>query len=209
MMLPSKHITAVILAGGRGSRMGGVDKGLQNFNGMPLAQHALKRISPQVADVMIIANRNLAKYQSLGVPVWSDNARMGEFAGPLAGFRVGLAHCSTPYLLTLPCDTPFFPHDLAARLSGALHEQSADLAIACAPEHGQWRSQPVFCLMGKHLLNSLSAFTDSGGRKVSAWTAQHKVAELRFDWPNDDPHAFFNANSLAELHALGSFAPHT
>jgi len=205
---PPMHIeaiTAVILAGGRGSRMGGVDKGLQNFNGVPLALHTLLRLSPQVGDVMINANRNLAAYESFGVPVWPDSTSMGEFAGPLAGFMTGLERCETPYLLTVPCDTPLFPHDLVARLADALEEQSADFAVASAPEEdGQSRPQPVFCLMGTRMLESLHSFTQSGGRKIDAWTGQHKVVHVSFNLPGDDAKAFFNANTLAELHQLES-----
>ncbi|NQW92778.1 MAG: molybdenum cofactor guanylyltransferase MobA [Polaromonas sp.] len=198
-------ITAVILAGGRGSRMGGADKGLQNFNGVPLALHTLMRLSPQVGDVMINANRNLAAYESFGVPVWPDATSMGDYAGPLAGFMTGLERCETPYLLTVPCDTPLFPHDLVARLADALEDQSADFAVASAPEEdGQTRAQPVFCLMGTHMLESLHRFTQGGGRKIDAWTAQHKVAHVPFNLPGDDVQGFFNANTLAELHQLES-----
>ena len=205
---PPMHIeaiTAVILAGGRGSRRGGVDKGLQNFNGVPLALHTLLRLSPQVGDVMINANRNLAAYESFGVPVWPDATSMGDYAGPLAGFMTGLERCETPYLLTVPCDTPLFPHDLVARLADALEEQSADFAVASAPEEdGQSRPQPVFCLMGTHMLESLHRYTLGGGRKIDAWTAQHKVVHVPFNLAHDDAHAFFNANTLAELHRLES-----
>ena len=205
---PPMHIeaiTVVILAGGRGSRMGGVDKGLQNFNGVPLALHTLLRLSPQVGEVMINANRNLAAYESFGVPVWPDATNMGEFAGPLAGFMTGLERCETPYLMTVPCDTPLFPQDLVARLADAFEEHNADFAVASAPEEdGQIRAQPVFCLMGTHMLESLMDFTKAGGRKIDAWTAQHKVVQVPFNLPGDDTHAFFNANTLAELHKLES-----
>ena len=208
---PPMHIeaiTAVILAGGRGARMGGVDKGLQNFNGVPLALHTLMRLSPQVGDVMINANRNLAAYESFGVPVWPDVTSMGDYAGPLAGFMTGLERCETPYLLTVPCDTPLFPHDLVTRLADALEEHCADFAVACAPEEdGQLRPQPVFCLMGTHLLESLVSFTHSGGRKIDAWTAQHKVVHVPFNLPGDDVKAFVNANTTAELHQLESRTP--
>ena len=205
-------ITAVILAGGRGSRMGGVDKGLQNFNGVPLALYTLLRLSPQVGDVMINANRNLAAYESFGVPVWPDSTSMGDFAGPLAGFMTGLERCEAPYLLTVPCDTPLFPHDLVARLADALEAQSADFAVASAPEEDDdknpvVRPQPVFCLMGTTMLESLHRFTQSGGRKIDAWTAQHKVAHVPFNLPGDEMQAFFNANTLAELHQLESRSP--
>ena len=205
---PPMHIeaiTAVILAGGRGSRMGGVDKGLQNFNGVPLALHTLMRLSPQVGEVMINANRNLAAYESFGAPVWPDTTSMGDYAGPLAGFMTGLERCETPYLLTVPCDTPLFPHDLVARLASAFEEHSADFAVASAPEEdGQLRPQPVFCLMGTQLLESLVSFTHSGGRKIDVWTAQHKVVHVPFNLPGDDSQAFINANTLADLHRLES-----
>ncbi len=203
--MQGKDITAIILAGGRGSRMGGVDKGLQNFNGVPLALHTLLRLSPQVGGVMINANRNIEIYASFGAPVWPDSAALGDYAGPLAGFMTGLMHCETPYLLTVPCDTPLFPHDLAARLADALDAQSADFAVASAPEEdGQTRAQPVFCLMRTHMLGSLQRFTQAGGRKIDAWTAQHTVAHVPFNLPGDDAQAFFNANTLAELHQLES-----
>ena len=201
-------ITAVILAGGRGSRMGGVDKGLQNFNGLPLALHTLMRLSPQVGEIMINANRNLAAYESFGVPVWPDATSLGDFAGPLAGFLTGLERCETPYMLTVPCDTPLFPADLVARMADAFAREGADFAVAAAAEEdGQLRPQPVFCLMATHMLESLLQFTKSGGRKIDAWTAQHKTVIVPFDRPGDNTHGFFNANTLAELHQLESHAP--
>jgi len=204
-------ITALILAGGRGSRMGGVDKGLQNFNGLPLALHTLNRlqVGTGVGQIMINANRNLAAYESFGVPVWPDG--LADYAGPLAGFLTGLEHCETPYLLTVPCDTPLLPLDLAQRLAAALESEDADIAMAAAPEAGkdgrmQLRTQPVFCLLRTELLESLVRFTQDGGRKIDAWTALHRTAVVAFDTPGDDPQAFFNANTLAELKQLESHA---
>lgn len=206
--LYAEAITAVILAGGRGSRMGGVDKGLQSFNGLPLALHTLLRLSPQVGDIMINANRNLAAYESFGVPVWPDSTGLGEYAGPLAGFLTGLEHCETPYMLTVPCDTPLFPADLVQRMAVAFAEEGADFAIASAPEEdGQLRPQPVFCLMHTGMLESLSRFTKGGGRKIDAWTAQHKTVIVPFNQPSDDARGFFNANTLAELHQLEARLP--
>ena len=203
--LHPEAITGVILAGGRGSRMGGADKGLQNFNGLPLALHTLMRLSPQVGEIMINANRNLAAYESFGVPVWPDSTTLGEYAGPLAGFITGLERCETPYLLTVPCDTPLFPADLATRMAQAMTRENADFAVAAAREEdGQLRPQPVFCLMGITMLESLARFTQGGGRKIDAWTAQHKTVIVPFDQPGDDVHGFFNANTLAELHQLES-----
>ena len=206
--LHAEAITGVILAGGRGSRMGGVDKGLQNFNGVPLALHTLLRLSPQVGEIMINANRNLAAYESFGVPVWPDSTGLGEYAGPLAGFLTGLEHCETPYMLTVPCDTPLFPADLVQRMAVAFAEEGTDFAIASAPEEdGQLRPQPVFCLMHTGMLESLSRFTKSGGRKIDAWTAQHKTVIVPFNQPSDDARGFFNANTLAELHQLEARLP--
>lgn len=206
------EITGVILAGGRGSRMGGADKGLQLFNGVPLALHTLLRLSPQVGAVLINANRNLSAYESFGVPVWPDQAGLGEFSGPLAGFLTGLERCETPYMLTVPCDTPLFSEDLVARLAEALAREDADFAVVAASEEDeqkilQLRPQPVFCLMHTRMLESLLLFTVGGGRKIDAWTAQHKTVLVPFNLPGDEPRAFFNANTLAELHQLEALRP--
>jgi molybdenum cofactor guanylyltransferase len=189
-------ITGLVLAGGRGSRMGGVDKGLQNHQGMPLAMHALLRLQMQVGHVMINANRNLGAYESMGAPVWPD--ALPDYPGPLAGFLAGLEHCETPYLVTVPCDTPGFPLDLVERLAAALEAKGADIAMASTVENGQPQVQPVFCLMKATLMESLVQFTQSGQRKIDRWTAQHRCVEVPFD----DAQAFFNANTLAELQQL-------
>jgi molybdopterin-guanine dinucleotide biosynthesis protein A len=204
-----ENITGLILAGGRGSRMGGVDKGLQNFNGIPLALHTLMRLGPQVETVMVNANRNLSAYESFGASVWPDAS--GDFAGPLSGFLVGLERAETPYLLTVPCDTPRLPLDLAERLASALVREGADIAMAAAPEvkpdgSTEVRAQPVFCLLKIELSESLVVFTHAGGRKIDAWTAQHKTVLVPFDTPTDDPLAFANINTLTELQALENAA---
>jgi molybdopterin-guanine dinucleotide biosynthesis protein A len=206
-MISPEQITALILAGGRGSRMGGLDKGLQTFNGMPLALHTLMRLQlgGGVGQILINANRNLAAYESFGASVWPDS--LGDYAGPLAGFLTGLERCETAFLVTVPCDTPLMPLDLVPRLAQALVAQDGDIAMASAPEvdnNGQFqvRRQPVFCLMRVALLESLLQFTHGGGRKVDAWTALHKTVLVPFDRPGDDVRAFCNANSLAELRQL-------
>ncbi|MGE0098372.1 MAG: molybdenum cofactor guanylyltransferase MobA [Hydrogenophaga sp.] len=204
-MIHSNDITGIVLAGGRGSRMGGVDKGLQNFNGTPLALHTLLRLQMQqgrlLSEQMINANRNLAAYEAFGVPVWPDT--LTDYAGPLAGFMTGLERCESPYLLTVPCDTPLFPLDLAERLAQAFVDEHTEIAMAAAlEEDGQLRPQPVFCLMRRELLESLVAFTQEGGRKIDQWTARHRTVVVAFDQPGDDPRAFYNTNTLAELHAL-------
>ena len=195
-MIDKNLITGVILAGGRGSRMGGVDKGLQNYQGIPLALHCLLRISSQVGEVMINANRNLAAYESMGVPVWPDASP--DFPGPLAGFVSGLERCETPYLVTVPCDTPKFPEDFVERLSSALIAQDADIAMVATMEDGVLRTQPVFCLMKADLLSSLIAFIQSGQRKIDTWTALHHCVEVEFE----DTQAFVGANTVAELQRL-------
>lgn len=185
-------ITGLILAGGRGSRMGGVDKGLQNYQGMPMALHAVMRLAPQVGQLMINANRNLAAYESFGVPVWPD--ALPDFAGPLAGFLAGLERCETAYMVTVPCDSPLFPQDLVERLAHALEAADAEVAMARTGD----QVQPVFTLMKASLLESLVRFTQSGGRKIDLWTALHRTVEVKFD----DESAFFNANTLDELRSI-------
>lgn len=201
-MIDKDEITGLILAGGRGSRMGGSDKGLQNFRGMPLAFWTLMRLGPQVGHTLINANRNLSAYEAFGTEVWPD--ALPDFAGPLAGFLTGLEHCETPYLLTVPCDTPLFPQDLAARMADALEREDADIAMASAREGegDELRTQPVFCLMKRELMESLVRFTQEGGRKIDRWTALHKTVQVPFDHPGDDPRGFFNANTLEELYRL-------
>ena len=184
--------------------MGGVDKGLQLHQGIALAQHALARLRPQVANVMINANRNTAQYEALGAAVWPDV--LPDQPGPLAGFLTGLAHCQTDYLVTVPCDTPNFPADLVARLAQALADagaqfgaqSGADIAMAATRTASGIQVQPVFCLMNIKVKESLTLFTASGQRKIDKWTATLRCVEVVFD----DELAFFNANTDAELAQL-------
>ena len=201
-------ITAVLLAGGRGARMGGADKGLQAFDGVPLARRALERLALQTlppAQVLISANRHLEQYRALGAPVWPD--RLPDFAGPLAGFLTGLEHCRTPLLLTLPCDAPLFPLTLCERMAQALQAAGAEIAVACAPDDaGRPREQRAFCLLRADaeagLQDSLSAFLAEGGRKIGDWIGRHSLVMAPFDGPHDDPLAFANANTPDDLRAL-------
>jgi molybdopterin-guanine dinucleotide biosynthesis protein A len=196
-MISRDDITGLVLAGGRGSRMGGVDKGLQNHHGMPLALHALLRLSPQVGAVMLNANRNLGAYESLGAPVWPD--ALADYPGPLAGFLAGLEHCETPYLVTVPCDSPRFPADLVERLARGLAEAQGDIAMAVTlDEAGQRQRQPVFCLMHTGVLDSLVRFIQGGQRRIDRWTDGQRSVEVLFD----DAGAFVNANTLQELQGL-------
>lgn len=195
--IPREAITGLVLAGGRGSRMGGVDKGLQPHLGQPLAQHALQRLAPQVGPTLLNANRNLPAYEAMGSPVWPD--ALPDYPGPLAGFLAGLQHCETPCLATVPCDTPNFPADLVARLAEAMLRDDAEIVIAATREpDGSVQVQPVFCLMRASLRDSLARATAAGERKIDRWAKQQRCSELLFE----DAGAFFNANTLAELQSL-------
>lgn len=206
-------VCAVVLAGGRATRMGGLDKGLQTFRGQPLAAIALERLRQQSAGVpgmlAINANRNQPTYAAFGTPVWGDS--VPDFVGPLAGFLVAMEQCHgrCDYLLSVPCDSPLFPLDLLQRLSAALLAQEADIAMVLAPDAqatdgSVLRPQPVFCLMRSSLGPSLRAFLAGGGRKIGAWTASHRQTKVAFNAPTDDPRAFANANTLDELLDLES-----
>lgn len=191
--MDTNQITGLILAGGRGSRMGGVDKGLQPFRGAPMVSHVITRLAPQVGGIMISANQNLAIYENFGVPVWPD--AMPDFAGPLAGLQTGLMHCTTEYLLTAPCDSPFLPTDLMARLAGALLDQDAELAVAVTGAGETRQAHPVFCLLKSSVIGHLTAYLQGGGRRMNEWHAPLKRAEAWFA----DEAAFRNINTMQEL----------
>lgn len=188
-----EQVTGVILAGGQGRRMGGIDKGLQPLQGRPMAQWVLERLAPQVGSVLISANRNLERYAEFGCEVLPD--RIAGFAGPLAGLHAALAHATTPLLATAPCDSPFLPTDLVARLHAVLCADNAQLAVARSGD----RVHRAFCLVRRELLPQLEAFLASGERKVGLWQASLKVVEADFD---DQAAAFSNINSAEELLAL-------
>ena len=190
------QITGLVLAGGRGSRMGGVDKGLQNFRGMPLAMHALLRLQAQVGETLLNANRNIAAYESMGVPVWPD--AVPDYPGPLAGFLAGLERCETPYLVVVPCDSPLFPQDLVERLAEAFADESTEIAVAATRDGDTLQAQPVFCMMRAGLMESLVRFVHSGQRKIDRWTALHATRLVAFE----DAEAFANANTTDELQQL-------
>lgn len=193
-MTPPK-ITALILAGGRGSRMGSVDKGLQLFRGTPMVTHVLNRISPQVDEVIINANRSIEQYAALGHRVVPD--AIDGFAGPLAGLHVGLLHATTPLLVTAPCDSPFLPLDLVPRLHSSMVIGDADIAVAKTFD----QAHPVFCLVKRDLEPHLREFLASGQRKIDKWYATLRVVEVQFD---DQEAAFANINTEVELRALES-----
>jgi len=192
-------VTAIILAGGRGSRMGGSDKGLQLLYGKPLIVHVLSRLVPQVDSILINANREIPAYQGLGYPVLSDE--MPDFAGPLAGFLLGLKHAKSEYLLTAPCDCPLLPTDLRAQLLSALTQSGADIAIATS--HGS--DHPVVCLCKTSLLSNLERYLEQGGRKVSEW--QKSLHHIYVDF-SDIPDAFININTQQDLAELAANRHH-
>ena len=187
-MTPNEKVSGIVLAGGKGSRMGGVDKGLQPLRGKPMVEWVLARFAPQVAEIVINANQNVPTYEKYGHRVVSD--QIGGFAGPLAGLHAGLNAAKHPLVVTVPCDSPFLPEDLVGRLRGSMKDH--DLAVAKTGD----QAHPVFALMKRDVRESLEAFLASGGRKIDAWYAALKVVEVPFD---DEADAFRNINTMDEL----------
>lgn len=185
----SDRVTGIVLAGGLGRRMGSVDKGLQPLHGRPMLEHVLERFAPQVDAVLLNANRNIDTYARFGKVVPDA---VGGFAGPLAGLHAGMTAADTPLVATVPCDSPFLPLDLVARLRGALAAQGAQLAVAKTGA----QAHPVFVVARRDLLANLAAFLEGGGRKIDAWYASLVVAEVSFD---DEEPAFRNINTPEEL----------
>ena len=186
----SSLITGVILAGGQGRRMGGVDKGLKLLRGKPMAQWVIERLEPQVDELLINANQNLETYEHFGYRVIPDE--IGGFAGPLAGLQRGLTEARHSLVATAPCDSPFLPRDLIARLHAALGRDNAEIAVARTGD----QPHPVFCLCRRQVLDRLNAFLAAGGRKIDTWYAKLKVVEVPFD---DQAEAFSNINTRDEL----------
>jgi molybdopterin-guanine dinucleotide biosynthesis protein A len=181
-------VSGIVLAGGQGRRMGGVDKGLVLLRGKPMVAWVLGRLAPQVSEIIVNANQNLDSYAAFGHRVVSD--AIGGFAGQLAGLHAGLSQANHPLVVTVPCDSPFLPLDLVARLSQALGAN--DLAVAKTGD----QPHPVFSLVRRSVLDHLAAFLRSGGRKIDAWYATLEVIEVPFD---DQPLAFRNINTREEL----------
>ena len=187
------EISSIILAGGRGTRMGGIDKGLVKLQHKSLIQHLIERLTPQVNEIIINANREITQYQALGYAVLQDETAV--FIGPLAGLSLGLKHTKYEYLLTVPCDSPLLPMDLAQRLLSSLLEHRAEIAVATS--NGD--AHPVFCLCKKSVLPSLIIYLEQGDRKVSTWQKSLNYVEVDF---SDNPEAFINLNTFEELAAL-------
>lgn len=187
-----ERITGLVLAGGLGRRMGGVDKGLSLLDGEPLVEHIIRRLAPQVGRLIINANQNHDIYAGFGYPVVGD--RIEGHAGPLAGLEAGLAACTTPYLLTVPCDSPLLPADLVSRLAACLTAHKASIAVARTGE----QLHPVFSLIRSDELPELQAFINAGGRRMEAGLRRLCWAPCPFD---DCPEAFANINTPDELRA--------
>ena len=186
-------ITGIILAGGKGRRMDGLDKGMVEFRNMPLIEHVLHRIAPQVDALMINANRNFDFYAASGLPVVPDERL--DFAGPLAGIEASLSKAPTPLALIVPCDTPFLPTDLVSRMIDVMHKEQADVVI---PDDGE-REQPLICLMKTSLKESISRVLDANSPKVRDWLALQNLAWVDF---SDQPEAFTNINDAETLEKL-------
>lgn len=193
-------VTGILLAGGRARRMGGVDKGLIDLVGRPLAAHALARLVPQVEAVLINANRHADEYAALGARVVPDS--LEDYPGPLAGLLAGMQAASTELVVTAPCDSPFLPQDLVARLRAALEAADAELAVA----HDGQRQQPVFLLARTQLADDLRAWLADGGRKIDAWFDGHRVADADFsDVAAGVTGAFRNINTPEERDEVAAY----
>jgi molybdopterin-guanine dinucleotide biosynthesis protein A len=188
-MIARSEITALVLAGGQGTRMGGADKGLLPWHGVPLALQAARRLQLQARTVAINANRHLADYRAWGFAIWPDADQ--QWRGPLAGLLAGLQACTTAWLACVPCDCPRFPLDLVARLAQAGVPARQDLRLARAQGH----LQPLFALVPVQAADSLAEFLGRGGRRAADWFASHAAVAVDFDLPGDDPLAFTNLNT--------------
>ena len=190
-------ITGLVLAGGRGQRMGGIDKGLEVFRGLALIDHALARLAPQVLEVLISANRNIDVYATKAARVLVD--AQGDFPGPLAGILAGLHAARTPWLAVVPCDAPGLPSDLVARLAQAIVATPGCRGAVVQRDGGVDgpRLEPVCCLLSTDLADDLARYLADGQRKVGRWISMHATA-VSFDDP-DDAAAFDNVNTPDDL----------
>lgn len=179
-------ITGAILAGGRGRRLGGADKGLVQLHGRPLVEHVIERLAPQVGRLVISANRNRDAYADYGFPVVADV--VGGYRGPLAGMLSVLHAAATPFVLCVPCDAPVLPADLATRLATGLADARADACVASC----DGRMQPVFALLRCSLAGRLREYLRRGGCAAGAWLRQERAAQVDF---SDTVAAFANVNT--------------
>jgi molybdopterin-guanine dinucleotide biosynthesis protein A len=196
--IPLDDITAVILAGGKARRMGGEDKGLTSLHGRLLIDYIISALRPQTGNIIINTNRNLRQYGRYGLPLVAD--MLGDHLGPLAGIATGMHTTDRPYIVTVPCDSPFIPVTLVERLYCSLVDSSTNLSVA----HDGTRLQPMFALLRCELLSTLLAYLDEGGRKVDTWYQQQRLAIADF---SDTPDTFLNLNSPEDKSALESRMP--
>ena len=188
----TKSVTGVILAGGRATRMGGEDKGLVLLRDRPMIQWVLDRLSSQVSKILISANRNKTQYAELGYGIVSDNS--SDFQGPLAGIAAALAQTDTPWLVSVPCDSPLIPLDLIGRL----HDQVVRGGARAGAAHDGHRLQPAFTLVHRDLLADLVSYLESGERKIDRWLERHAFRSVDF---SDCEEMFLNVNTPADLEA--------
>ncbi len=193
MKIDKGEITALVLAGGRGRRMGGVDKGLVELDGQPLVGHLIHAIAPQVGALLISANRNRARYRAFGYPVVSDE--LDGFQGPLAGFLAGMKHIPTPWMITVPCDAPLLPADYVRRMADALAAAGTAIAVA----HDGSRLQPVHALIARSLYGALARYLAGGDRQIERWYRQQGAVAVDF---SDHPDVFRNLNTAEERDRL-------
>jgi molybdopterin-guanine dinucleotide biosynthesis protein A len=198
MTISANDISGLILAGGRSTRMGGRDKGLQILDRQPMITHIIERLQPQVGRLLINANQNQEAYELFGLPIIADV--ISNFVGPLAGLHAGLSYCSTPYLLSVPCDCPFLPTDLVRRLSHALMSSGADVAYAITINQNQTEHHPVFCLLKRDVMVGLGEYLSEGGRKVLSWVSCQPHVQVVFD----DHSAFLNINTPDDLKTINA-----
>lgn len=189
----SENVTGIILAGGKARRMGGHDKGLIEINGQAMITYIINTLNPQVADILINANRNKKAYEKFGYPVISDH--LTDFQGPLAGIAAAMDKTATHYICTCPCDGPLIPNDLVARLYTELNRQQSEISVA----HDGTRMQPVYALIDCTLHASLKEYLNSGERKIDRWYAQHKLTQVDF---SDKQDCFMNVNTPEDQIAL-------
>jgi molybdenum cofactor guanylyltransferase len=192
---PVHDITAVILAGGKARRMDGEDKGLITLQGRPMIDYIISAMRPQAGDIIINANRNAEQYGAFGLPVVAD--MLGDYFGPLVGMATGMHTTDKPYIVTVPCDSPFIPGTLVETLYRALEDQQADISVA----HDGARMQPVFALLRCELLPGLLAYLNEGGRKIDTWYDRHRLALADF---SGSPDTFMNLNTPEDRIALES-----
>ncbi len=191
------QITTVILAGGKARRMGGQDKGLLQLAGSPLIEYVIKQIEPQVSNIIINANRHLKHYRLFNYPVIPD--AIGDYGGPLVGIFSAMQICTTPWLLCVPCDSPFIPIDLVERFKKVLSTSNEDPdtpSVNIVIAHDGERLQPVFALLNCQLIDSLQDYLSQGKARIDTWYNEHHCVTVDF---SDNTEIFINLNTPSDL----------